>query len=113
MIKLGFIMTSRRQRRQPDHHIECYPYPMGIFDDDSYPVTDEIYPVMDVSFVGVSSSFDIESTHQSLFDRDAHISFHYEDPSAIASSSSGPSLRSKTNETERANIITPLSSDNF
>jgi hypothetical protein len=106
-------MTSRRQRPQPDHHIQCYPYPTAIFYDDSYPVTDDIYPVMDESFVGVSSSLDIESAHQNLFHRDAHIGFHYEDSSTIASSSSGPSLRSKSHGTEHANIITPLSSDNL
>uniref|UniRef100_A0A6N2LI38 Uncharacterized protein n=1 Tax=Salix viminalis TaxID=40686 RepID=A0A6N2LI38_SALVM len=51
---------------------------------------------MDESFVDVSSSLDTESTHQSLFDRDAHIGFYYEDPSAIASSSSDPSLSSSS-----------------
>ena len=68
---------------------------------------------MDESFVGVSSSLDIEGAHQSLFYHDAHIGFHHEDPSAIASSSSGPNLRSKSHGTEHPNIITPLSSDNL
>ncbi|KAJ6728842.1 hypothetical protein OIU74_006845 [Salix koriyanagi] len=106
-------MTTRRPRRQPDHHIESYPYPAAIFDEASYPITNDIYPIMDESFVGVSSSLDIESAYQSLFDHDAHIGFHYEDPSAVASSSSGPSLRSKSHGTEHTNVITPLSSDNL
>ncbi|KAJ6761929.1 hypothetical protein OIU74_024574 [Salix koriyanagi] len=106
-------MTSRYQHEQPNHHIEYYPYPSAVFNDDFYPLTDEIDPVADESFVDVSTSLDTESTHQTLFDCDAHIGFHYEDPSAIASSSSRPSLRSKSYETERANIITPSSSDNL
>ena len=106
-------MTSRRQRQQPNHHMQCYPYPTTVFNDDFYPATDEISPDTDESSINVSSSLHTESTHQSLFDRDAHIDFHYEDPSAIASSSSGPSLRSKNNQIERANIIPPSSPDNL
>ena len=106
-------MTSRRQRQQPNHHMECYPYPTAIFNDDFYPATDEINPDTDESSIIVSSSLHTESTHQNLLDRDAHIDFHYEDPSAIASSSSGPSLRSKNNQIQRANIIPPSSPDNL
>ena len=102
-------MTSRRQREQPDHHIEYYP--SATFNNDFYSITDESDPIADESFLTVSTSLNTESTHQTLFDSNAHIGFHYEDPSAIASSSSGPSLISPTYETERANIITPSSSD--
>uniref|UniRef100_A0A6N2KG64 Helitron helicase-like domain-containing protein n=1 Tax=Salix viminalis TaxID=40686 RepID=A0A6N2KG64_SALVM len=73
-----------------------------------------MFPFMEeYHLLGEFVGSDIESAHQSLFDRDAHIGFHYEDPSAIASSSSGPSLRSKSHGTEHANVITPLSSDNL
>ena len=101
-------MTSRRQREQPDHHIEYYP--SATFNDDFYSITDESYPIADENFLPVSTSLNTENTHQTLFDYDAHTGFHYEDPSTIASSSSGPSLISPTYKTERANIITPSSS---
>ena len=102
-------MTSRRQREQPDHHIEYYP--STTFNNDFFSITDESDPITDESFLTVSTSLNTENTHQTLFDYDAHIGFHYEDPSTIASSSSGPSLISKPYEPQRANIITPSSSN--
>ncbi|KAJ6776846.1 hypothetical protein OIU74_000925 [Salix koriyanagi] len=106
-------MTSRRQREQSDHHIEYYPYPSTVFNDEIYPITDDIDPVADESFVDVAASLDTESTHQTGFDCDTHVGFHYKDPSAIASSSSAPSLISKSYQIERADITTPLSSNNL
>ncbi|KAF9666007.1 hypothetical protein SADUNF_Sadunf16G0184100 [Salix dunnii] len=102
----GFIMTSHRQRLQPDHRMECYAYPTSIFYDNFYPITDE-------SFADIASTSETEGAHQSIFECDAHIGSHCRDLSTIAYSSSGPSLQSEMNQTENANIIGPPSSKNL
>ncbi|KAF9672526.1 hypothetical protein SADUNF_Sadunf11G0051400 [Salix dunnii] len=102
----GFIMTSRRQRRQPNHHIIYYAYPTGVFDDDFSPVTGE-------SLVGVPSSSNIQDAHQSIFECDAHSDSDISDLSAIASSSFVPSLQSEMNQTGNASMIGPSSSKIF
>ncbi|KAF9675715.1 hypothetical protein SADUNF_Sadunf09G0061300 [Salix dunnii] len=97
---------SRRQRRQPDHHIVYYAYPTGVFDDDFSPVTGE-------SLVGVPSSSNIQDAHQSIFECDAHSDSDISDLSAIASSSFVPSLQSEMNQTGNASMIGPSSSKIF
>ena len=49
-------MTSRRQREQPDHHIEYYPNRSTVFNDEFYPITDDINPVADDNFVDVATT---------------------------------------------------------
>ena len=99
-------MTSRRQRRQPDHHFVSHAYPTGVFDDDFCPVTGE-------SLVGVANSSNIQDADQSIFECDARSDSHISDLSAIASSSSAPSLQSEMNQTGNASMIGPSSSNIF
>ncbi|KAF9674550.1 hypothetical protein SADUNF_Sadunf10G0138700 [Salix dunnii] len=102
----AFIMTSRHQHQQPYHHMEFYAYPTGILDDD-------FYPTMDENFTNIAGTSEIDDAHQNILEFDAHINSHCKDLSTIASSSSGPRLRSKNNQTETANIIDPSSSNNL
>ena len=49
-------MTSHRQRLQPDHHIESYDYPTGVFDDAFCPAANDF-------FASGASSSNIEGAH--------------------------------------------------
>ena len=99
-------MTSRRQRQQPIHHIGCYIYPPSVSNDDFHHVAEE-------NFLSVRSYSNAECTDVNTFECNEHIGSHFRDASAIASSSSDPSLRSGQNQTKNAITIDPSSSVNL
>ena len=65
-------MTSHRQRLQPDHRIESYACPTGVFDDDFGAGVNDF-------FVDGASSSNDGGARQSIFECDTYVDSHYRD----------------------------------